>query len=746
MRTIGGYVFLTGLSVLTICLGCSSHGNSSVEEGHGAGAGGGGAAGSESTEQQAGNAGTSTGGAGGKANTQAAVAIEWTEVKGVDPAVTNRTLGFAWLFATKADTLLGSRDANLSAFYLYRSVDRGRTWTPVTNKGGNQESTRQLDGVPVGISVSPVAQLPSGRIFGYDANYWSSGPRMNTSFEVSTADSGVYISDDDGITWRLSPGLDFNGMVYQIFAIGPKDVVVHTARDEFVSHDEGEHWSSLRLSHAGIRELSVTADRYGSTSVLIANRLFRTRNEGKAWFDVPYTGTPLKMPMYLHALGDGSLLATALGDAPKTPMARSTDYGDSWTAPKNGFPAFALVTRPHGSTLALGRSAFALSSDYGDSWQSLALPPITKKLGEWRAVAQLSDGTVFVSGRLIGTSLDSFAMYTTRDVPDPKVTESAPALKRPETCSDGALNGDEKRIDCGGSCGICEDWSVRMLPALSCMYVTATGTILASTYTTTSVGTTLRSIDGGVTFTDLDTKTKTCDFMEADGQVYALSLNDQFENSIVVYNDTDGTFTPVTDSTLPNYARCFHEDGTGAFWYLLASEIYGSTDSGKTWVNRRTISISDKAELNVDSNGRVFLVDEGKLYRLSATDRFEKTALPAGIPTTTDLRVYVVADAIYLGAGTSIFRSVDSLATAKPLAALPAPLLGVVVDSKGTLIVSTEKGMYESRDDGATWTSRQVGTNPSTANATKVAGIRPSDEVVIYSDNEWNLSVPTTSW
>jgi hypothetical protein len=654
--------------------------------------------------------------------------VEWKRIDAPDPDNENELLGFTWLFGTASDTLLGTAGSN-----LYRSTDRGKTWRVVTYDGSND-----FGGTP-----EARLQLPNGRIF------------------VSIKkEKRLYRSDDDGLTWTLCtfPDLSNDNTSSEGISIasgGAHDVAVATDTSVLISHDAGETFTSYPFSPS-VSTPAIAVDRYGTVHLLgdtNPTRLLHMHGESGLWFDTQNgKGSVLDGHESLYALKDGTMLALP---ATNQSLLRSLDYGVTWTELTDAPHHFMMLERPKGSLVSLGGTQLATSTDFGTRWQPIAFP--TGALA-WRptsdgsipseymaiksitgvAMAQLSDGTVFISLRVVASMWASNQLFMTKGLPDSKAETTASALERPSSCTDGLLSSGEERIDCGEVCGPCEDWFIRDSRGWDCMYLTPKGSLLGSVK-----GNRLRSVDSGRTWTATTTTEEYCNYTANADVIYAIAADPYGTRKLVVSNDDGATFAPAPDAKFPGGTESLRIDGKGAL-YSIAYDDYlkRSTDGGKTWLN--LMSVFQESTIAIDGQGDLLFYElaNGSFFRLSADGT-----------TLTDLRwsakevslwsmdqFFVVGDALYTVHDKVLYRVDLALTSATKLTTLTDNAKGIVTDGNGTLVVMTETDVHVSKDNGATWKSRTSGLSVKDSNSRALVGILPTGEVGALCRSEWLTS------
>ena len=224
---------------------------------------------------------------------------------------------------------------------MSRSVDGGKTWTPIDALSEVSEN---------GFAVAP-----------------------DSAVLVATS-GGLARSTDDAVSWEfvddepvyatLPDGADRPdvGTVYRLLELPDGRRVAGTDGHGVWIRDGGQ-WMPCGLDGMIVYSLAVTA----SGALLAGTRgdfVWRSEDSGATWHDAS-KGLPDSYVHCLHVGDDGSVLAaTGVG------VARSDDDGRTWTPcaePLSGNRIFSLTTLDNGQMLAGGYTQVWLGS--GESWE-----------------------------------------------------------------------------------------------------------------------------------------------------------------------------------------------------------------------------------------------------------------------------------------------------------------------------------------------------------------------------------------
>ena len=282
---------------------------------------------------------------------------------------------------------------------IMATLDRGASWTP-------------LDGGLLNTFGFSLAVRPSShRIYagmGFGDQFWSSGddgatwaraatlvphdsehgvvpdPIAPSTVYLSAYGSGVYRSDDDGITW-LKP--DFGSTLSNVFV---RDLVawpgiaghlyVGSGDGIFESTDSASHWTSRRGNMPASVSVRALALVPGNPPTLFVGGdttgVWRTTNGGVNWAQ-RNTGLPLLPGLFIHALVVDAVNPLTVFAATDSGVYKSTNSGDAWVRASSGLPlgrATAMIqvqANPRVLFCAVDLAGVFESQDGGLSWNAL---------------------------------------------------------------------------------------------------------------------------------------------------------------------------------------------------------------------------------------------------------------------------------------------------------------------------------------------------------------------------------------
>lgn len=202
----------------------------------------------------------------------------------------------------------------LSTFRLFRSTDRGETWTALNLRAGELQYglSRGNTSYRLAATVTPQGVLLTG-----------AGP------------GGVYRSEDGGTTWaRRLPSL----RATDITASAEAAFVMSTEGTVYQSNDAGKTWT--RLSNTSLADAADTRPQRmmvipgGGVLVTTLGGLYRLSSEGK-WKRLEFAGRPVDAA---YALDPRTILAAVYSDETEgDEVFLTVDGGDTWRNASSGF-------------------------------------------------------------------------------------------------------------------------------------------------------------------------------------------------------------------------------------------------------------------------------------------------------------------------------------------------------------------------------------------------------------------------
>ena len=291
--------------------------------------------------------------------------------------------------------------AGTSGAGIFRSTDRGNSWAPV-NTGLHYEPGDGFTGVTTfaqkgdtfyaGTHRTLYASTDGGNTWHHVSNFRNpesiSGiVIIGDRIYVSTLNTGVWYSDDDGASW-LQIGGFAPTLIRELSKIGTtlvagsKDKVFHKGanEDELTTINDGFVVQQVD-SFAAMEDLLYVGGHRGR-----GGELFRSNDEGDSWSrisagDMAHTVTAL-------AVFGATLYAGTYGSG----VFRSDDSGDSWTVVNNG-----LADRTVSALLAVNEdTVFAGTSDGGifrtmdggDAWEEVNTGLMNTSVGELAVIGK----------------------------------------------------------------------------------------------------------------------------------------------------------------------------------------------------------------------------------------------------------------------------------------------------------------------------------------------------------------------
>ncbi|MDE0396795.1 MAG: hypothetical protein OXL96_03210 [Candidatus Poribacteria bacterium] len=307
-------------------------------------------------------------------------ADEHPEPNGSDWVQTNGPYGgeiLAIYAAPKGVLFAGTEGAG-----IFRSTDRGNSWTPV-NTGLHYEPGEGFTGVPAlvqkggtlyaGTRRTLYASTDSGNTWHHVSSFQehesiSGIVVIGDRIYVGTLNTGVWYSDDDGDSW-LQVNDGFGPMsIRELSSIGTT-LVAGTKGGVFRKRVDEDELTAINDDFIG-HQVDSFAAMEGLLYVggYIGNRaeLFKSNDEGDSWFPI----TPKEMQHTVEALSvyGATLYAGTYGSG----VFRSDDNGDTWTAVNDGLTDRTVSTLlvVNEDTVFAGtlEGGIFRTMDGGDSW------------------------------------------------------------------------------------------------------------------------------------------------------------------------------------------------------------------------------------------------------------------------------------------------------------------------------------------------------------------------------------------
>ena len=284
------------------------------------------------------------------------------------------------------ESLPGTVYAGLATGAVYRSTDRGQTWTAAgtTLKGG---------------SVNALVQDPE-----------------NAARLFAATNAGAYLSGDRGATWKDLQVGGTSGVSILCLAIDPwKPAVLFAGtrgRGMFRSTDGGASWSPIvsasdaTFSFADVYDIDIDPQKPDVLYAAISGLgVARSTDAGISWKrltpEASPTASPITHVLLLRTTGNEVLYGTAAGA-----IFRTTDRGDTWTQVRRGLEVdriFSLESahKPSETVYAGTMTGAFRSTDFGTTWTAVGenLPhvPVSVALPRTESVP-----TIFLYGEGLG--------------------------------------------------------------------------------------------------------------------------------------------------------------------------------------------------------------------------------------------------------------------------------------------------------------------------------------------------------
>jgi hypothetical protein len=562
--------------------------------------------------------------------------------------------GYANLFVTSQDTVLGTR-SSIGPSGLFRSIDHALTWSQASASTGAR-----------GIHVRVAAET-GGRLLGIG--------RTDSKPLSSGAPTGLCLSSDDGATWSTLTSL--TAAVRDVLVVSEQHWFAATERGVQETTDGGDSWSALGpdIGDAG----ALLLDANGTLHTSLREARARTRLDAPFWFVYADSYSP-PVPSRVWAMADGSLLGTA-----SPGLIRSLDFGDTWQPPAAGVEAVALFELRSGSHLAIVGSELLYSKDFGYEWARLTTP----KGNNSRSIAQFADGSL-----LLGTEGDPGTLMLSAPFPGEAPVSPAPVSKRPATCYDGKLSAGETRVDCGGGCGVCEEWATYGARTGNGIFVSESGTW----YSGLENDSLAYSNDRGLTWTDTKTSTPV-PVAEHGGTLYALSQ----PGPVLSSSDAGLTWQPLdTEGRTVGATSSLVVTSKGTLYISHAVGLFASTASGG-WLDLEWSAADIGSRLILGPADAPLALDHFRVGHLNGAGTAFEGYLP--VPYREFSALGAVGDVVYLISNQTLFTSDAALSRLDEVGPVPEGTSTIIGRTPELLLaVIAEVGVPRlSKDGGKTW-------------------------------------------
>jgi photosystem II stability/assembly factor-like uncharacterized protein len=185
----------------------------------------------------------------------------------------------------------------------------------------------------------------------------------NGSHIFAGADSGVYISSDNGVNWAQSNNGLTNKKIYSFAVNGT--IIYFGLIDVFQSTNNGSDWTPLGLSNADAFSLLVSNNNIFAGT---GGGVYLSTNNGANWNQVN-NGLNNSMDVHALAVSGNNIFAGAAGYG----VYLSTNNGSSWTQKNNGITnVFVHSLLVSGNNIFAGtENGLFLSTNNGSDWALL---------------------------------------------------------------------------------------------------------------------------------------------------------------------------------------------------------------------------------------------------------------------------------------------------------------------------------------------------------------------------------------
>jgi photosystem II stability/assembly factor-like uncharacterized protein len=298
-----------------------------------------------------------------------------------------------------------------------RTIDGGRTWQSLRLTQAEDVTDVSFASAEVGYALDLVGRVSKTTDGGRTWRSLRTGFGARPQAALATA-SGVLLvgprvilrSTDGGATFKKARNRARRAKIYEVDRAG-KAIFAYGSRRIAISRDAGRTWSRVRRPRfALLAAVDFVTPRIGYL-LEQDGRLWRTRDRGRTWRELPGIGTDDAIGMAYSSPRRGYLVLSRFGDDARGYLLRTTDAGRTWRP--------QLVTRvplDADGLAARGATDFALGTDgslFFTSSGGDAGAPSTVRLSTSRK--RLSrPGTIRLSGSVKGAAPGSRVLIARR--------------------------------------------------------------------------------------------------------------------------------------------------------------------------------------------------------------------------------------------------------------------------------------------------------------------------------------------
>lgn len=555
---------------------------------------------------------------------------------------------------------------------------------------------------PQGGAVTTFAVMGSRILAGTGGNYYNQAPG-----------SGIFISNDSGLTWAQSNAGLTDTTVYAL-GVSRTYVLASTASGNlFRSSDRGASWQLLPKP-ATSQPISsfATAGNY-LFAVTGADGVLRSTDNGISWWR-PRKGFNV-MDIHTIAVMDTVLFANGGWDDTGG-VYRSTDYGKTWSEVYNsvfdittlGNKLFAAMYH----TVSLGVN---VSTDQGATWSQ------TENGGCGVYDQMAAAGSIvfsFHSQNGVSYSTDSGADWISSNA----LQDFYCAAAMGDIIFVGNQAGVLRSTDFGNSWDTTTQGMYMFAPGFTGMPSALGGihNVLYGTEYSSAVNqlVTLRSTDGGANWTEDSVLTDT-----------GVSVYATMGNTILAANGW-GIFR--SDDEGQNWTQFFSDvpfdrllvAGPMLFGASDYAGMFRSSDTGKTWVNISQGLASDPEDgwdqMQIATNGSTIYAAPSALFASTDWGKTWKNLTGGlmlnGVSAISASGANICVAGGIFGDSSTIFVSRD--AGKSWSANVPIfPRVNCLLQSETSVLAATNSGPMFSQDNGSTWTFAGTGILPDSNSA-----------------------------
>jgi photosystem II stability/assembly factor-like uncharacterized protein len=544
---------------------------------------------------------------------------------------------------------------------------------------------------------------------------------------LGTSNDGIYFSHDDGNTWDYP----YSGVQYS----SQYSTTITPKGDLFVggmvgtgsrSTDNGKSWTNIHIGPENMG-YSIPQISYDSKGNLFAYTtqgiLYRSIDNGDSWQSISSSFTPESVTAFTIDSKDRIIVGNSAD------VKVSTDAGNSWqtiSSPFNfGFPQNMAVTHSNEIFVSQYDKGISHSTDGGVTWNKLTNFPLPSV----RSI-MISRGNIYVIADSINFGVTGVFRSTDNGISWSRFDDH---LENVYTYSIGAdsLGGilmsvqpniqGTNEYDCQliRTTDDGKSWK-KLNNGLTIRSIMAMGSDSSGVvYAGTEGGEVSRTTDKGANWSQ--TKVRSGIYVNSivstPGGVVVAARN---KGGLIRSTDHGITWSKITNGIKDSAfirARINYLGEIFAYSSEGFRATYSSVDNGESWTTIPSLPIVDPGTIVRTQNNRLLGIGGSHIYHSEDNGASWKVFSDSAISKVDVTYIWVSPTDHYYGWANyyhgGMVRSSDKGVTWERM--FTFPVYGLNQDGKGNIFVSTDSGIYISKNDGDSWELTKSGLHNSKA-------------------------------